>query len=88
MSQRSAAEGAEGSRGVLRSGLSSKDSSADWKVSLPLVKNRQVFQDIPCRELSVKGRHNKAARPAISTRLTSVVITKKLSTKGRRTKAG
>ena len=33
MSQRSAAEGAEGSRGVLRSGLRPKDSSADWKVS-------------------------------------------------------
>ena len=33
MSQRSAAEGAEGSRGVLRSGLCPKDSSADWKVS-------------------------------------------------------
>ncbi len=40
MSQRSAVEGAAGSRDVLRSSLRSKDSSADWKVSLPLADFR------------------------------------------------
>ena len=56
MSQRSAVEGAAGSRDVLRSGLRSKDSSADWKVSLPLAdfrlgnpRQKEDLQSLSCR---------------------------------------
>ena len=59
MSQRSAAERAEGSRGVLRSGLRPKDSWVAWKAAL--ADFRQEIQDIPRRELPGKVRQNKAA---------------------------
>ena len=67
MSQRSAVEGAAGSRDELRSGLRSKDSSADWKVSLPLAdfrlgnpRQKEGLQSLSCRSAMLPACFEKA----------------------------